>query len=131
MVPAKVWDLATGKVLATLTTGPDTTARWRSPHDTGGFLATANEKGVLKLWRPRPGRRGWPCPRSRRGGVAFSPDGKLMGLRAFGTPVNPEGTITLWEAGASTVRSVLSEGHGMLWSFAFSTDSKTLAAPEA
>ena len=95
---AKVWEVASGRVLLTLNNGrtnPVWSVSW-SPD--GKRLATAGNDGTVKVWEVSTGPVLLPLngPVGSVSSVSFSPDGKQV------TTVDADGTVRLWEAAGLT-----------------------------
>jgi WD40 repeat protein len=122
----RVFEIQTGKIMATLIHPSDVTGLAFSPN--GQILATACADGIIRQWdienrrvvlERKPDidatyRRAWS--------VAFSPNGKTLaaGLQ--------DGTVKLWEVGyEEKPRSFNTSCRRPIYSISFSADGRTLA----
>ncbi|HEX8990846.1 MAG TPA: AAA family ATPase, partial [Anaerolineales bacterium] len=126
----KLWGLASGKLLLTLSDMPWIRGVAFSPD--GSHLVTAGSDGTTKVWSltsapspdsltatlqlTLPGPDGNPvmC-------VAYGPDGTMI---ASG---NWDGSVTLWDAKTGKQAQAISAHEGPVYSLAFSPDGKRLA----
>jgi sugar lactone lactonase YvrE len=88
---AKLWDLATGKLRATIKRHTDAVCALAFAPD-GQTLVTGGGDSVLKLWDANTGqeRQELPGHTSRVNAVAFSPDGKTL------ASAGDDRTVKLW-----------------------------------
>ena len=119
---ARVWDVASGAVRATLE-GHGGWLRGVAFSPDGALLATASDDGTARVWdvasgavrATLEGHGGWLR------GVAFSPDGALLAT------ASDDRTARVWDVASGAVRATL-EGHGdWLRGVAFSPDGALLA----
>jgi WD40 repeat protein len=115
----KVWNAATGRNLASRSTGPVSAAAFSVD---ARLLATGDEKGTVQLWEMATGKRLAEL-KGHTGKVtalAFRPDGKVL---ASGGEDN---TIKLWDV-AARKELLPSQGHtGRVSSVVFTPDRKTV-----
>ena len=116
-----LWDVATGKVRATLNEqglrgGPTYVAY--SPD--GKTLASTDGGGIL-LWDLQTGKEATRLNVLLLHSLAFGPDGKTL------ASADQDGTIKLWDVQTGKERATVNGHRGTIWSVAFSPDGKTLA----
>jgi serine/threonine protein kinase len=120
-----LWNVATGKVTATL---PDPSSRGVradvfSPN--GQMLATADNNGTTYLWNVATGSQiaALPDPDGENTlTAAFSPNGQLLATGDY------NGHAYLWDvATRSLIATLHSPDNGQVWSLAFSPSGTTLA----
>jgi WD40 repeat protein len=126
---AKVWEVETGKQLATLDVG--TRATWTVVFTSDGKrLATANGDGSIKLWNTSNWSLALTLPQSSAViGLAYSPDDKLLASSTRGD--GDDHPVTLFNAGTSQIHSTLPSPPVEGWRLAFAPDGKTLASCHA
>ncbi len=129
--PVLLWDLATQKIAATLTTvTTDFTNFWLRP---GGivfspdsqWLASATMWGGIRIWDVHarsevthlPASAGW------RLGVAFSPDSRTLAYNE-----NNSGVILLWDVASRSMIGRLIGHESTVTTLAFSPDGQMLAS---
>ncbi len=116
-----LWDVATGRRIATLAEGSPVGSVAFSPD--GHTLAAGDSRGEVGLWDVATGRRiatltlaeGSPVY-----SVAFSPDGHTLAAGDY------RGEVGLWDVATGRRAATLAEG-GPVYSVAFSPDGHTLA----
>jgi WD40 repeat protein len=116
-----LWDIATGKVRATIKEDADTLAF--APD--GKTLAIATGKGI-SLWDAASAQEGGTFAKLPAYGMrlVYSPDGKTLAGAEY------QGTVTIWDVATRTVKGILRhEGERRVLSAAFAPDGKTLAVP--
>ncbi len=123
--PVLLWDLATHKIAATLTTN-----FWLSPGSItfspdSRWLAFATHFGGLRLWDVTARREVVHLPASYgwRVGVAFSPDSRTLAYNE-----NDGGAIVLWDIASRSVSGRLTGHQSAVTALAFSPDGQTLAS---
>jgi WD40 repeat protein len=119
----KLWEAATGKLLATLQghTGEVYSIAW-SPD--GKTLASGSDDRTVMLWDAATGKLLMTL-QGHAGevlSVAWSPDGRTL---ASGSS---DWTVKLWEAGTGKLLATLQGHTGEVYSIAWSPDGKTLAS---
>jgi WD40 repeat protein len=115
----KVWNAATGRNLASRSTGPVSAAAFSAD---AGLLATGDDQGAVHLWEMSTGKRRAELKRhaAKVTALAFRPDGKVL---ASGSADN---TIKLWDVAAGK-ELLPSRGHtGRVSSVVFTPDRKTV-----
>ncbi|PLZ99732.1 hypothetical protein CI592_19260, partial [Fischerella thermalis CCMEE 5328] len=121
----KLWDIATGKVIKTLTYGSSVTNITFSPD--GKLLAAGSSDKTIKLWDIASGK----VIQTLTGhsnivkSVVFSPDGKVV---ASGSNDN---TIKLWNVATGKEIRTFTGHTSFVTSLAFSNDGKVLASGSA
>jgi WD40 repeat protein len=119
----KVWDPATGKVLASLESGPATDVAFAPD---GGLLAVACLDRNVQLWQRRGA--GWRKELTLRGhtdaacAVAFGPDGRTLASGSY------DRTVRLWYLTTGEARAVLRGSSDRVRAVAFSPDGRNVAA---
>ncbi len=115
-----LWDVATGRRIATLAEGSPVGSVAFSPD--GHTLAAGDNGGHIGLWDLATARR---AATLAEGGtvysVAFSPDGHTLAASDF------SGDVALWDVATALRTATLAEGNSVS-SVAFSPDGHTLAA---
>ena len=126
---AKVWDVESGKELATLDVG--TRATWTVVFTADGkTLATANGDGSIKLWNTSDWSLALTLTQASAViGLAYSPDDKLLASSMRGEV--GDHPVTLFDAGTSQIHSTLPSPSVEGWRVAFAPDGKTLASCHA
>ena len=130
--PVLLWDLATQKIAATLTTiTPNFTDFWLRPGSItfspdSKWLAFATMWGGIRIWDVAARREltNLPATNTLSGplGLAFSPDSRSLAYNA-----NDYGAILLWDI-ASRSASLLTGHQSAVTALAFSPDGQTLAS---
>jgi RNA polymerase sigma factor (sigma-70 family) len=122
-----LWDVGTGKVVATLNPPPRGVVLAATFSPDGKTLATGgSEDGTVRLWDTSTWEQKAVLPGNPEsvGSVAFSKDGKTLAAAGTGD------TVRLWDVGTRKERAALKDpAHEVwaVWSVAFSPDGKTLA----
>ena len=119
---ARLWDLNTGKLQATLT-GHNGKVRAVAFSPTSPLVATGSWDGTVRLWNTQVGRNQGVLPGNIDyiWSVAFSPDGML--LAAAGS----KGLIKLWDVTGKLERATLKGHGGAVTAVVFSPDGKKIA----
>jgi WD40 repeat protein len=119
---ARLWDSATGRPRATLTSHTDAVTSVAFSPD-GRTLATGSGDGTARLWDTATGR-----PRAILTShtdavrlVAFSPDGHTLATTSI------DGTTWLWDTATGQRHATLTGHNGTVESVAFSPDGRDLA----
>lgn len=131
--PVLLWDLATQKIAATLTTiTPDFTNFWLlqgsiSFSPDSKWLAFATMWGGVRLWNVDPLREFPNLPAtntlSSRLGLAFSPNSRTLACNE-----DDNGVIRLWDLASRSVIGRLKGHQSVVTALAFSPDGQTLAS---
>lgn len=128
--PVLLWDLATQKIAATLTTNFWLTQGSITFSPDGKWLAFATRLGGLRIWDVRDVNAlsevtNLPafCPPAEGLGVAFSPDSRTLAYNE-----NDHGAILLWDSVSRSVVDRLTGHQNFVVALAFSPDGKTLAS---
>ena len=118
---ARLWNLATGRQIASLPAGPGAVGSMAFSPD-GKMLATGEYK-TARLWNVATGRQiaSLPAGSDAVNSVAFSPDGKTL---ATG---DDDGTVRLWNVATRRQFASFRASSHYLGSVAFSPDGKVLA----
>lgn len=126
----KLWDAATGKVLATLKTG---SVQSLAGTTDGKRLASAGHDGTVKVWDVES-RKELLALKSAKGdaaGLAFAPGGKVLAVGGGGFDKDTEkawGVVRVWDAAAGTELLAITWSENRVTNVAFSPGGKTLAA---
>ncbi|GHF54791.1 hypothetical protein GCM10010218_40120 [Streptomyces mashuensis] len=120
---AKLWDTATGGLVATLAGHTDRVAGVAYSPD-GRTLATVGRDRTAKLWDTGTHRLVATLTGHSSGvnGVAFRPDGRTLAT------ASDDGTVRLWDVATHRQAAVLTTGDSTVRRVAFSPDGRTLAA---
>ena len=119
----KLWDASSGALIRALK-GHDRLGFAAAFSPDGKRLVTGGWDNVARLWDVGTGEQIGTLSGHEDAvrEVAFSPDGSLIATASY------DGTARLWDAGSlELVRTIATEGVGLLESVAFSPDGKTLA----
>jgi serine/threonine-protein kinase len=125
-----LWDVASHRMLATLTDHHDSRIRSLSFSANGRMLAVNDANGVVYVWELPPGRRA-PSIRAtlspqgivNSDAVAFSPKGGTLVMGGS------DGQVYLWNAATANI-SALSTGGSDITSVTYSPNGQELAAGE-
>ncbi len=119
-----IWQVATGKKLATLHTSSLPNAVGFAPD--GKLLASTSDDGTVQLWTTTsyknsatlrgPSSSGWIYP------MNWSPDGTLL---AAG---NEDGLVQVWDVASTNRLAALSASDAAVWGLSWSRDGKLLAS---
>jgi WD40 repeat protein len=124
--PAKLWDVATGALLATLSGHRDPVAYIVFSPDGRTIATSTSSRDTVRVWGPAGESKavfGGSGERERVGGpVAFSPDGRT--LAAVGHP----DMVRLWDLRTGEQTHLPGEGLFKIFALAFSPDGKSLVA---
>lgn len=116
---AKLWDIETGQLTATLNHGYAKVRALAFSQD-GRMLATGTEDGTARLWSVQTGKLLATLP--HKGNVwslSFSPDGKLLA-----TASDHEEAVKVWD---TAMGNLIAELVGAHYLAIFSSDGRTLA----
>ncbi len=121
----KIWDVATGKPLATWPVDSKIQANRLSFNSEGTLIASANADGTIRLWETKGGRETL-CINGHHGNVmdvTFSPDGRRLASISRDDP-----TVRVWDV--KTGRNLLTlRGHNhSLTGLTYSPDGRLLAS---
>jgi serine/threonine protein kinase/WD40 repeat protein len=116
---AKVWDAATGRLVADLLPNQGMVVVLFSPD--GKWLATTSNRGVCRLWAVDSWQEG-PSHGATNGQVAFSPDGRLLAVETG------EGVVRLLDPDTGREYARLEDPNQDRagWNMAFSPDGTQL-----
>ena len=118
----KLWDMATGKLCATLQQSAQATTAAFSPDSK--LVATVYYRGTIRLWDVETGATR-AMLESHSGYVhkiSFSPDGKLLASASKDT------TIRLWDPSTGELCAILNDHQDQVVDVIFSPDSKRIAS---
>ncbi|MFF2949809.1 trypsin-like peptidase domain-containing protein [Kitasatospora sp. NPDC057965] len=116
---ARLWDMATGRTLATFTGHNDVVNAVVFSPD-GRTLATASRDGTARLWDVATGRTTTTLTGAVNS-VAFSPDGRTLAT------AGSDGTARLWDVATGKAITTLTGHTDIVTAVAFSPDGRTLA----
>jgi hypothetical protein len=119
---ARLWDTATGRMLAVLR-GHEATVWPVVFAPDGQRLATASHDGTARIWDAVTGRT-LAVLRGHKGGVicvAFAPDGRRLATGGS------DGTARLWDATSGRMLNVIKAHQNTIWAVAFAPDGRQLA----
>jgi WD40 repeat protein len=121
----KLWDLATAKVVRTLT-GHANQVHSVAFHPGGKALAACSLDRTIKLWDLASGKERYTLTGHGCFHVAFSRDGQRFA--SCGEDHGGAGLIKVWETATGKLLRTLSGHGGEVWEVAFSADGKVLAS---
>jgi tetratricopeptide (TPR) repeat protein len=119
----KLWDFATGELLADLKGGGDHVYGVAFSPD-GRILAAGRRNGTVQLWDSRTGELQATFRGHTQGvwRVAFSPDGRLL------ASASEDRTIRLWEVASGESLHVLKGHNGGVCTVVFTDDGRTVVS---
>lgn len=119
----KLWDVASGQLLATLT-GPRINTQAHALSPDGSTLATGNNNGVLKLWdvQTRKERATFTGHKGSIQACVFSPDSAAILSAGW------DGTLKLWDVATGQVLATLTGHTREVAACAFSADGSLIAS---
>jgi WD40 repeat protein len=122
--PIQIWDVASGQLVRTFESKPDSHSFSVSISPDGTLLADSGSDGRITLWDVASGKTVRSLSHGRQNDVhdiQFSPDGKLL------VSVGTDSAVRLWDVSSGQVLQTMMHGDG-LYGVAFSPDGRLVAS---
>jgi WD40 repeat protein len=122
--PIQIWDVASGQLVRTFESKPDSHSFSISFSPDGTLLADSGSDGRITLWDVASGKTVRSLSHGRQNDVhdiQFSPDGKLL------VSVGTDSAVRLWDVSSGQVLQTMMHGDG-LYGVAFSPDGRLVAS---